>query len=66
MRTVRPPRLVEVSADSTRNPGFPEAWRRDGWPSSVRYSVAVGIQHVDWMDAGQVKPALVARSRARC
>ena len=39
MRTVRPPRLVEVLANDTWHSGFLEAWRRDddGWLAYVRY-----------------------------
>ncbi len=35
-----------------------EAWRRDAgaWLAFVRYSVGVGLQHLDWVEAGRVGP----------
>jgi hypothetical protein len=49
MRSVRPPRLVEVLADDEWRPGFLEAWRRDGdsWVAYVRYMVEPGMRHLE-------------------
>ena len=35
-----------------------EAWRRDdvGWLGYVRYTVGVGMRHLEWVDAGRLQP----------
>ena len=57
MRRVDPPKPVEVRHDGTWHPGWLEAWRRDsdGWRAYVRYSVAVGMQHLLWVGADEVR-----------
>ena len=69
MRTVRPPRLVEVLAGDTWHPGFLEAWRRDGdgWLAYVRYIKGPGMRHLMWVAAQRVRPAEApAQFAVRC
>ena len=53
MRRVFPPQLVEVLNAGTWHRGQLEAWRRDsdGWNAYVRYTVAIGMQHLGWVTA---------------
>ena len=50
---------VDVQRDGRWHPGTLEAWRRDvdGWRAFVRYSVATGMQHLEWVTADRVRPA---------
>ena len=59
MRPVDPPRPVQVQRDDTWHAGWLHAWRRDrdGWRAFVRYSVGVGAQHVEWVDAARLVAA---------
>ena len=52
-------RVVDVQRDGTWHPGTLERWRRDvdGWRAFVRYSVAAGMQHLEWVTADRVRPA---------
>jgi hypothetical protein len=54
-----PPRQVTVRRDGAWHPGWLEAWRRDddGWRAHVRYTVAVGAQHLEWVTVDRVQPA---------
>jgi hypothetical protein len=39
--------------------GWLQAWRRGGndWLAYVRYSVGVGMMHLEWVGAERVQPA---------
>ena len=52
-------RPVEVQCESRWHPGTLQPWRRDvdGWRAFVRYSVAAGMQHLEWVTADRVRPA---------
>ena len=52
-----PPKAVLVRRDGLWHAGSLEAWRRDevGWLGYVRYSVAVGMTHLEWVDVGRVQ-----------
>jgi hypothetical protein len=58
MRRVDPPKLVCVRRDETWHAGWLQAWRRDGdgWRAYVRYSVGVGMQHLEWVSSEQLTP----------
>lgn len=58
MRTVDPPRQVWVRRGDVWHRGTLEAWRRDeaGWLAYVRYTVAVGMRHLEWVAAEAVRP----------
>jgi hypothetical protein len=51
------PMKVEVERDGVWYRGLLEGWRRydDGWMSYVRYDVAVGTQHLAWVEAERVR-----------
>lgn len=48
---------VEVHIGDTWWPGELYHWRRDGdrWTAYVRYSVGPGLNHVRWVDQGDVR-----------
>jgi len=52
-----PPKPVQVRRDGTWYPGWLEAWRRDGgdWRAYVRYTAGVGLQHLTWVGASDVR-----------
>jgi hypothetical protein len=58
MRRVDPPRCVQVRRGEGWYGGWLQAWRRDGdgWLAYVRYSVGVGMQHLEWVGVERVKP----------
>ncbi len=55
---VIPPKSVQVRHGDAWHTGWLEAWRReDGdWRAYVRYSVGVGLQHLMWVAAADVRP----------
>jgi hypothetical protein len=55
---VKPPKPVQVRRDGVWHPGSLEAWRRDGddWRAYVRYTIAVGATHLDWVAQDDVRP----------
>jgi hypothetical protein len=57
-RQVQPAEAVDVERDGCWFPGTLEAWRkREGrWQGYVFYTVGVGMRHVEWADAGRVRP----------
>jgi hypothetical protein len=60
MRRVDPPKLVHVHRDETWYDGWLEAWRQDddGRLAYVRYTVGVGMQHLEWVGADRGAPGL--------
>jgi hypothetical protein len=58
MRVANPTKLVLVERDGHWHLGELRAWRRaddGGWLANVIYSVAVGIRHIDWVEAERVR-----------